>query len=355
MSFPALEHPIVGAPLAGGPSTPELAAAVSGAGGLGFLAAGYLSADTVAEQIARVRELTDAPYGLNIFCVEEGAVDTAALTSYADRMADHARAHGAEPGSPRFEDDGFAAKVELAVRERPDVVSFTFGCPTADLITRLRNAGVDVWVTVTDVAEAVIADVRGADALVVQGDEAGGHRGSFHDVAGVGELGLLPLLRLTARATERPLVAAGGIADGAGVAAVLAGGAVAAQVGTAFMRCPEAGTSAPHRAALSRPGATRITRAFTGRRARGIVNDFMEEHDAEAPSAYPHVHHLTAPLRAVARASGNADGFNLWAGEAYPLAHDEPAGEVVRRLGADARAALTVAQERWVPPNTAGA
>ena len=355
MGFPALEHPIVGAPLAGGPSRPELAAAVSSAGGLGFLAAGYLNPGTVADQIARMRTLTDAPYGLNIFCLEEGAVDTDALTRYADRVAPYARAHGAEPGTPRFEDDGFAAKVELAVRERPDVVSFTFGCPAADVIAGLQDAGVAVWVTVTDVAEAVIADVRGADAVVVQGDEAGGHRGSFHDVDGVGELGLLPLLRLTARATALPLVAAGGIADGAGVAAVLAGGAVAAQVGTAFMRCPEAGTSAPHREALGRPGATRITRAFTGRRARGIVNQFMDDHAAEAPAAYPHVHHLTAPLRAAARASGDAEAINLWAGEAYPLAREEPAGEVVRRLGAETRAALTRAQERWVPPNTAGA
>jgi nitronate monooxygenase len=354
MSLPALEHPIVGAPLAGGPSTPELAAAVSVAGGLGFLAAGYLSPETAAEQIARVRELADAPYGLNIFCIEDAAVDTAALTRYADRVADQARAHGAEPGIPRFEDDGLSAKVELAVRERPAVVSFTFGCPAAEVITRLHEAGVAVWVTVTDVAEAVISDVRGADALIVQGNEAGGHRGSFHDVADVGELGLLPLLRLTARATELPLVAAGGIADGAGVAAVLAGGAIAAQVGTALMRCPEAGTSAAHREALARPGATRITRAFTGRRARGIVNEFMEEHSAEAPAAYPHVHHLTAPLRAAARAAGDAEAINLWAGEAYPLAREEPAGDVVRRLGAEARAALTGAQERSVPTSPAG-
>ena len=121
------------------------------------------------------------------------------------------------------------------------------------------------------------------------------------------------------------------------------------------MLCPEAGTSAPHREALGRPGATRITRAFTGRRARGIVNQFMEQHGADAPSAYPHVHHLTAPLRAAARASGDAEAINLWAGEAYPLAREEPAGEVVRRLGVQARAALTRARERWVPPGTTGA
>ena len=352
--FPALEHAIVQAPLAGGPSTPELAAAVSSAGGLGFLAAGYLTAATVADQIAHLRALTPARYGLNIFCLEARAVDADALERYSRALEPEARALGVELGTPSFEDDGFAAKIELAVTERPDVVSFTFGCPNAEVIGRLREQGVVVWVTVTDVAEAVIASERGADGLVVQGVEAGGHRGSFADVAGVGELGLLPLLRLTARATELPLVAAGGIADGAGVAAVLAGGAAAAQIGTAFMRCPEAGTSVPHRQALSRPGATRLTRAFTGRRARGIVNHFMEEHDAQAPAAYPQVHHLTAPLRAAARAAGNRDAINVWAGEAYPLATEEPAGELVRRLAAEARAALDGVSRRWGNANSAG-
>lgn len=353
--FPALEHAIVQAPLAGGPSTPELAAAVSIAGGLGFLAAGYLTAEAVADQIARLRELTSAPYGLNIFCLEERTVDAAALERYAHSLEPEARALGVELGKPRFEDDGFAAKVALAASERPDVVSFTFGCPGAEVIGRVQDAGAAVWVTVTDVAEAVIAAERGVDCLVVQGVEAGGHRGSFADVAGVGELGLLALLRLTARATELPLVAAGGIADGAGVAAVLAGGAAAAQVGTAFMRCPEAGTSRPHREALSRPGATRVTRAFTGRRARGIVNHFMEKHDAEAPAAFPQVHHLTAPLRAAARATGDLDAINVWAGEAYPLAGEEPAGELVRRLAAEARAALDGARRRWANADSAGA
>jgi nitronate monooxygenase len=357
VSFPALAQPIVGAPLAGGPSTPELAAAVSNAGGLGFLAAGYLTPDTVAGQIARVQELTEDRYGLNIFCLADRTVDPDALERYAESLEADARALGAELGTPHFEDDAFEAKIELALREAPDVVSFTFGCPSGEVIGRLRDAGIAVWVTVTDVAEAVFADLRGADALVVQGAEAGGHRASFADVAGIGELGLLPLLRLTARATTLPLVAAGGIADGAGVAAVLAGGAAAAQVGTAFMRSPEAGTSATHREALALPGATQVTRAFTGRRARGIVNRFMEEHDAQAPAAYPQVHHLTAPLRAAARAGGDADAINLWAGEAYPLGREESAGDLVRRLGAEARAALAGVEERWAGsagPNTAG-
>jgi nitronate monooxygenase len=146
------------------------------------------------------------------------------------------------------------------------------------------------------------------------------------------------------------LVASGGIADGAGVAAVLAAGARAAQIGTAFMRCPEAGTSDVHRQALARTGPTRLTRAFTGRRARGIVNSFMREHDREAPAAYPHVHHLTAPLRAAARAAGDAGSVNLWAGQAHPLATERPAAELVRRWSEDARAALEQARQELEHP-----
>ena len=175
----------------------------------------------------------------------------------------------------------------------------------------------------------------------MQGVEAGGHRGSFEDVDGRGETALLPLLRLVARASDLPLIATGGIADGASVAAVLVAGAHAAQIGTAFMRCPEAATSAAHRGALAGKGATALTRAFSGRRARGIMNSFMRSHGGVAPAAYPHVHHLTAPLRAAARQSGDAEAINLWAGQAYPLSEALPAGELVRRWSAEARAALS--------------
>jgi nitronate monooxygenase len=158
---------------------------------------------------------------------------------------------------------------------------------------------------------------------------------------------LLPLLRLVARSVELPLVGTGGIADGAGVAAVLAAGAQAAQIGTGFLLCPEAATSAPHAEALGGDARTALTRAFTGRRARGIANRFLREHDAEAPSAYPHVHHLTAPLRAAARAAGDAETINLWAGEACALAEARPAAELVQRWSAEAKAALEEAQLRF--------
>lgn len=342
MDFPRLAHPIVQAPLSGGPSTVELAAAVSGAGGLGFLAAGYKTANTLRAEIARVRELTDAPFGVNVFVLDEQAVDEDALSAYCRALAADAERYAIELGEPRFDNDELAEKVAVLEDARVAVVSTTFGYPSAELRGRLYDAGSAVWVTVGSPAETTQAAAVGADALVVQGFEAGGHRGGSDDES---ELALLPLLRLVARETELPLVAAGGIGDGAAVAAVLAAGAVAAQVGTAFMRTPEAGTNAPHRAALAGDAPTGLTRAFTGRRARGIVNEFMRAH-TDAPAAYPHVHRLTAPLRAAARAADDADAINLWAGQAYPLAEELPAAELVRRLGAGARASLAAAQAR---------
>lgn len=343
-AFPQLRHPIVQAPLAGGPSTPELAAAVSGAGGLGFLASGYKSAEALRAEIARSKELTSELVGVNLFLLSESPFDHDGLSAYARRLQPEALRAGVELGEPRFEADAIEAKLELVLQERVPIVSFTFGCPTAELVDSLHTRDVCVWVTVTEVGEALLAARAGADALVVQGLEAGGHRGSFKDDDGRGEVALLPLLRLVARAVELPLVASGGIADGAGVAAALAAGARAVQIGTGFLRCPEAATSPPHKAALVQHRPTALTRAFTGRRGRGIVNAFLTEHTAAAPSAYPHVHHLTSPLRAAAREAGDAERINLWAGQAYPLAENLPAGELVRRWSAEASAALDQAR-----------
>lgn len=342
-----LALPIVQAPLAGGPSTPALAAAVGEAGGLGFLASGYKTADAVAEDVAAVRAATVAPFGVNVFAPPGAPGDRDAVARYAARLVRDAERQGAILGDPRSDDDDHAAKLALLHETVPAVVSFTFGCPSAESVAALQRDGIAVWVTVTTPGEAGAAAQAGADALVVQGAEAGGHRGGFDD-EGAGEtgIGLLALLQLVRAEVELPLVATGGIMTGAGVAAVLAAGAVAAQLGSALLLTPEAATSPPHRAALGRKGETALTRAFSGRTARGIVNRFLREHDAEAPSAYPEVHHLTAPLRSAARERGDAEAINLWAGQAHALAQARPAGELVRALAADARAALRAAAER---------
>ena len=330
IDFPALTHPIIQAPMAGGPSTPELAGAVANAGGLGFVAAGYLSTEQLRTDIEATHALTEGPVGVNLFLVARSEVDDQAIAAYAAQIVPDAARYGTVLGEPRFDDDALEAKLELVRELRVPIVSFTFGCPSPAVVESLQRDGIAVWVTVTEPDEAVLAAGVGCDALVCQGFEAGGHRGTFVDVDGRGELGLLSLLRLTRGVCDLPLVASGGIADSAGVAAALAAGAVAAQIGTAFMLCPEAGTSAAHREALGRPGTTALTRAFSGRRARGIVNDFMRVHETHAPSAYPEVHHLTSPLRAAARAAGDPEAINLWAGQAYGLVQERPAAELVR-------------------------
>ena len=202
-----------------------------------------------------------------------------------------------------------------------------------------------MWVTVTTAAEARTAHDAGADALVVQGVEAGGHRGSFDDAA-PGDLGLLALLQLVRAVSDLPLVAAGGLMTGPGIAGALAAGARAVQLGTVFLLSPEAGTAPAQRGMVGTEAPTGLTRAFTGRTARGIVNRFQREHSADAPRAYPEVHHLTAPLRAAAHAAGDAEAVNLWAGQAHALAAPEPAGDLVRRLAAEARRALAEAARR---------
>jgi nitronate monooxygenase len=316
--------PVVQAPMAGGPSTVELAAAVADAGGLGFVAAGYRSAEDVR---ADLLELRGRPFGVNLFVPGPNGVDSEAVAEYVRGLGDGA-------GSPHWDDDAWQQKLDVLRDEEPvPVVSFAFGCPPMCEVRALRAHGSEVWVTVTSLAEARAAVAAGASALVLQGVEAGGHRGVWVDGGPDERLPLLSLLRLVASAgLSVPLIAAGGVADAAGVAAVLDAGAAAAQVGTAFLLADEAGTNPAHRAALARPDArTGLTRAFTGRLARGIVNRFMEEHP-DAPVAYPHIHHATAPLRAAARRDRDADGFNLWAGEAFPLAVARPAAETVRAL-----------------------
>ncbi|MBE9917649.1 nitronate monooxygenase [Paenibacillus donghaensis] len=332
-----LKYPIIQAPMAGGISTPALAAAVSDAGGLGFLAGGYKTAEGLAEDIQELRQLTSSRFGVNIFVPGPSDADEDAIAAYRLKLEREAECLGTVLGNPSADDDDWNRKLDLVKAERVPFVSFTFGCPSKGIIQELQANGSLVIVTVTCVEEAKIAADAGADALCLQGIEAGGHRGTFSNGTDLQEeYGLLVLLRLVKQELGIPLIAAGGIMDGRAIAAVIAAGACAAQLGTSFLLCPESGTNPVYREALASPRftSTRITRAFTGRRARGLVNDFMEAYDKEAPAAYPQLHHMTQGLRKTAAQNGNPEYMSLWAGQGYRLAQPLPAGELVRNLTA---------------------
>ncbi|MGG3823082.1 NAD(P)H-dependent flavin oxidoreductase [Geobacillus thermodenitrificans] len=333
--FSTLPVPIIQAPMAGGVSTPELAAAVSNAGGLGFLAGGYQTAERMRTEIHKLRTLTDRPFGVNVFVPGETTVDEETLSRYRAVLATEAERLGATVGEPKWDDDDWEAKLDVLLKERVPVVSFTFGCPETAVITALQKAGAFVIVTVTSVEEAQIAAEAGANALCVQGAEAGGHRASFRNDPEKDEvLTLFPLLADVHASVRLPLVAAGGIMDGYGIAAALQAGASAVQLGTAFLRCPESGAHPLHKQALVDPRFTEtaVTRAFTGRPARGLANRFMAEYSDLAPAAYPQVHHMTKPMRAAAAKVGDRERMALWAGEGYRMARELPAGELVREL-----------------------
>ncbi len=332
MVLDRLAVPVVLAPLAGGPSTPELTAAVSVAGGLGFVAGGYLSAEELRRRIERTRALTQGPIGVNLFVPGPGPTEPDHYADFSARFRAWAGAADVSVGEPRYSDDDWDAKLELLRAQPPEVVSFTFGCPAREILAGLRAAGTEVWVSVTTPQEAGRAAAAGAQALVVQGSEAGGHRASFVDREGDPMYALLPLLSLVRAGVSVPLVASGAIATPRSLAEVIAAGAVAGQIGTAFMLAPEAGTSPAHREAIRGDAPTVLTRAFTGRLARGIRNCFIDEHGAGAPVAYPELHYLTSPMRRDARERGDASLINLWAGEAHGLARPRPAAETVRWL-----------------------
>ncbi|HEY7917912.1 MAG TPA: nitronate monooxygenase [Acidimicrobiales bacterium] len=341
-----LRWPIIGAPMAGGPSTPALAAAVGHAGGLGFLAGGYRTAEALAGEIEAVRALTTAPFGVNLFVPGDPAVDEGAVEGYLAGL----RAEADELGVdlvPTWDDDGWAEKIALLVTRPVPVVSFTFGCPVATVVDRLRRAGSRIVVTVTDPVEARAAAAAGADAVCAQGIEAGGHQSTFSDDVGLETgMGLPTLIPAVCRAVDLPVIAAGGMMTGADVAVAVTAGAVAAQVGTALLRCPESGAHHLHKEALADPafGATAMTRAFSGRRARGLVNRFVRAHP-DAPSAYPQINNATRALRREAARRGDAQTINLWAGQGFARAEERPAAEVIARMGAEFEA-LTPGTDR---------
>lgn len=317
--FRDLAAPIVVAPMAGGPSTPELAAAGTDAGGLGFVPAGYLTAPAFAQRLEATLRLTSGPIGANLFVPQPSGAPAADVDAYAARLAGEAERYGVTLGEPRYFDEDWSAKIDVLLEIRPAVVSFTFGLPSVAERRRLSDAGITTVATVTTVSEARQAADCGVDVLAAQGPSAGGHRGTFDATAEPASQPLEELVSVLTAEIGLPVVAAGGLMTARDVERVRDAGAVAAQLGTAFLLSDEAGSTPVHRAALQdgRFTETAVTKAFSGRYARGLRNRFIDEYERYAPLAYPEVHYLTSPLRAGAARATDPEGLNIWAGTGF--------------------------------------
>lgn len=334
-----IRHPIVQAPMVG-VSTPQLAAAVSNAGALGSIGLGASSAAQAQESIRATRALTAAPFNANLFCHRPALADAACEAAWLAHLAPVFGEFGAQPPAALSEAyRSFLASedtLEVLLRERPAVVSFHFGLPPAEWIRALKSAGMVTLACVTSLEEMALAEQAGVDALVAQGAEAGGHRGVFEPEGDL-LLGTFALVRLLAGATRLPVIAAGGIMDGAGIAAALRLGAAAVQMGTAFVLCPESSANAQYRAALGSERArhTRISAAISGRPARGMVNRLFDVLDAKGAPAlpdYPIAYEAAKALVAAAGARSCHDFAVQWAGQGAPLARAMPAAELVETL-----------------------
>ena len=333
--------PIVQGPMTGA-DTPALAAAVSDAGGLGQLGCGMRSPAAMQEAAAEVRRLTDKPFGMNLFVQDTPTPGDATVREAMERLTPLYADFGLQPAVPAQWCEDFAAQFEALIAARPAVASFTFGILSAAQVERLHAAGCVVVGTATTVAEARAWAAVGADAVCASGVEAGGHRGTFLEDFESSQVGTLTLVPQCVDAIDVPVIAAGGIMDGRGIAAALALGAQAVQMGTAFLVCPESGIGAAYRTALAQAGDTdtRLTRVFSGRPARGIVNATMQRlapHEATVP-AYPVQNALMGPLRRAAAAQGRAEAIALWAGQGVAAARPLPAGDLVAVLVQEWRA-----------------
>ena len=336
--------PIMLAPMGGGPATPELVAAVSQAGGLGALAGAYLTPEQIGQDAARIRALTDRPFSINLFA---GAYDQAARGEAGPMLDMLGTAHRdlglPPPALPDLPPDPFPAQLDAVLDVRPVLFTFTFGIPAPADIARLRQAGIMTAGTATTIEEARRLAEAGIDAVIAQGSEAGAHRGTF---AHPFEQAMVPLGTLVAGITgaiDRPVIASGGLMDGGDITRILGMGAAAAALGTAFLACPESGAAAVYKQALlaARGDPTAITRAFSGRPARGIRNRFLamagEKEAAILP--YPLQNALTRPMRTAAGKQGKADYLSLWAGTGVARLRSLPASELMRTLVAEMRAA----------------
>ncbi len=334
-----IQHPIIQAPMVG-VSTPQLAAAVSNSGALGSIGLGASTVQQAREMIRATRELTDRPFNVNLFCHRPPTADAVREAAWLDHLRPFFAEFGATPPA-KLRETYISYLVNQAMQDlllelRPAVVSFHFGLPDPAWIQALRQAGIVTLAAATSPAEATQVEQAAVDAIIAQGVEAGGHRGMFEPTADA-EIGLFALVRTLTRQTRLPVIAAGGIMDGAGIAAALQLGACAVQMGTAFVLCPESSANAAYREALKSERAvhTRITSTISGRPARGMINRMYTEVDhPKAPELpdYPIAYDAAKALHAAASAQGNHDFAAMWAGQGAPLAREMPAAKLVETL-----------------------
>jgi len=338
-----IEHPIVLAPMAGAMDA-DMAAAVSAAGGLGSLPCAMLTPAQLRDQFAKIRARTGRPVNVNFFCHVAPVPNNAREARWRDRLKPYYEELGIDPSAPvtatnRAPFD--AAFCDVIEELKPQVVSFHFGLPDPGLLGRVKAAGCRVISSATTVAEAVWLEQRGADAVIAQGYEAGGHRGMFLTDNIAAQVGTLALVPQIADAVKVPVIAAGGIGDARGIAAAFALGAAGVQIGTAYLHCPEAKISAPHREAMktARDDATALTNVMTGRPARGFINRIMREAGpiSDLAPEFPLAAGALAPLRAKAEAAGSGDFSPMWSGQAAALGREIAAGELTVKLAAEAQ------------------
>jgi nitronate monooxygenase len=329
--------PLVAAPMSGGPTTPAMVSAANRAGALGLLAAGYKTVEAIEGEIKAVRA-EGIPFGVNVFAPNPVPVDPQRYHAYAAIVQAEADQFGMTlPPEPIEDNDRFDEKITLLLDDPVPMVSFTFGIPSRDVIAALQRVNSVVVQTVTTVEEATQAHDAGVDMLAVQAAAAGGHSGTLSPQRPLTPVPIVELVRQVVAKVPLPVMATGGLATPAAVAEVVRAGATAAAVGTVLLRATESGASATHQAALIDPAYTEtvLTRAFTGRPARGLRNAFIDAHEAEAPAGYPAIHYLTSPLRKAAAAAGKPDYVHLWAGTGYRHATAEPASDILCRLASD--------------------
>lgn len=342
-----LKHPIVQAPLAGGGDTPELVGAVCEAGGLGFIGAAYLTPGEISEAAQAVRRRTKRDFGINLFA----PAPMSKMPDDVSRALALVAAYFDEVGLPAPEGipqpvDAFREQLSAALDTGAAVFSLTFGVPSREVLKLVHSRGMAFIGTATTVEEGRAIERAGADAVIAQGSEAGGHRASFASEFEAGMVGTIALVPQMVDAVSIPVIASGGIMDGRGIAAALALGASAVQLGTAFLTCNESGVPEAYRTAIlnAREDQTRITRAFSGRPARGIVNRFMAEMEAALPPnailPFPFQNALTRPLRSAAARQGRAEFLSLWAGQGVRLARRQSAAALIERLAAETKAAI---------------